>query len=175
MLRLTAFWFKLSQACPPTKSPNGSTRPHWSVALHESIWAYPIIESVHVLTLCLFLGMAILLDLRLLGVTLKRVPVSEVAGRLLPWTVAGFIVMVITGVLLFYGIPLRTYTNIFFRIKVAFLILAGINVWVFHSGIWLKVAEWDRDLIPPPRRPHRWRLFPVPVGRHRSRRPLHRL
>jgi hypothetical protein len=121
----------------------------WSVALRESTSVYPIIESVHVLTLCLFLGMAILLDLRLLGITLKQVPVSEVAGRLLPWTVAGFVVMAITGLLLFSGIPLRTYTNIFFRVKVALLILAGINVWVFHSGIWVKVAQWDSDPIPP--------------------------
>jgi hypothetical protein len=44
----------------------------WSVALHESIWAYPIIESVHVLFLCLFLGMAIALYLRLIGVSFKR-------------------------------------------------------------------------------------------------------
>jgi hypothetical protein len=123
----------------------------WSVALHESIWVYPIIESVHVLFLCLFLGMAILLDLRLLGWTLKRTPVSEVAARLLPWTAGGFVVMVTTGALLFYGIPLRTYTNIFFRVKVAMLILAGINVWVFHSGIYMKVAEWDNAPVPPAR------------------------
>jgi uncharacterized protein YacL len=126
-------------------------RTRWSVALHQSVWVYPVIESVHVLCLCLFLGMAILLDLRLLGVTMKKVPVSEVAGRLLPWTVAGFIVMVITGALLFYGIPLRTYTNIFFRIKVALLLLAGINVWIFHSGIYLKIADWDTAAVPPAR------------------------
>jgi len=39
----------------------------WSIALHESTWGYPIVESVHVLALCLFLGMAVMLDLRLLG------------------------------------------------------------------------------------------------------------
>ena len=52
----------------------------WSIALHESIWVYPLVESVHVLTLCLFLGTAVMLDLRLLGVILRRVPVSEAAG-----------------------------------------------------------------------------------------------
>ncbi len=121
----------------------------WSIALHESIWAYPVIESIHVLTLCVFLGMAILLDLRLLGITFKRIPVSELADRLLPWTVAGFVVMVVTGVFLFYGIPIRTYHNVFFRAKVLMLILAGINAWVFHSGIYVKVAEWGRDPKPP--------------------------
>src|SRR5215831_6983186 len=92
-----------------------------SVALHESIWVYPIVESVHVLTLCLFLGLAVMLDLRLLGVTMRRTPVSEVADRLLPWTFAGFAVMVVSGALLFYAIPVKTYLNIFFRVKVLFL------------------------------------------------------
>jgi hypothetical protein len=99
-----------------------------SIALHESIWGYPIIESVHVLTLCLFLGLAVMLDLRLLGVTMLRTPVSEVVGRLLPWTIAGFAIMVMSGALLFYAIPVKTYLNIFFRAKVLFLLLAGVNV-----------------------------------------------
>ena len=121
----------------------------WSIALHESLWVYPIVESVHVLTLCLFLGTAVLLDLRLLGLTMRRAPVSEVAERLLPWTRAGFVVMVMSGVLLFYAIPVRTYLNIFFRVKVVMLILAGVNAWVFHRTVYRRVADWDMDPVTP--------------------------
>ena len=121
----------------------------WSIALHESLWVYPIVESLHVLTLSLFLGTAVMLDLRLLGVTMRRVPVSEAARRLLPWTAAGFALMVISGALLFYAIPVRTYLNIFFRIKVVMLILSGLNVWCFHSTVYRRVAEWDLDPVPP--------------------------
>src|SRR5271169_598708 len=78
-----------------------------SIALHESIWAYPIVESVHVLTLCVFLGLTVMLDLRLLGVTLVRTPASEVVARLVPWTIVGFAVMVATGALLFFAIPVK--------------------------------------------------------------------
>jgi len=120
-----------------------------SIALHESIWAYPIIESLHVLTLCVFLGLTVMLDLRLLGVTMVRTPASEVAGRLLPWTIAGFAVMVTTGALLFYAIPVKTYLNIFFRIKVALLVLAGVNVAVFQLTIWRSMDQWDVDPVPP--------------------------
>jgi hypothetical protein len=120
-----------------------------SIALHESIWAYPIVESLHVLTLCVFLGLTVMLDLRLLGVTMVRAPASEVAGRLLPWTIAGFAVMVTTGALLFYAIPVKTYLNIFFRIKVAFLLLAGVNVAVFQLTIWRSMDQWDIDPVPP--------------------------
>ena len=120
-----------------------------SIALHESLYMYPLVESAHVLTLCLFLGMAIMFDLRLLGLTLVRVPMSEIRRRLGPWMVAGFVVMVITGVMLFYAIPVRSYQSIFFRVKVVALVLAGLNAFVFHATIDRRLAEWDRDPVPP--------------------------
>ena len=114
-----------------------------SIALHESLYMYPLVESAHVLTLCLFAGTAMMLDLRLLGLTLRRVPVSEVFARLLPWTKAGFAVMVVTGAMLFYAIPVRTYQSIFFRIKVVMLILAAVNVAVFHGRVEPTIGAWD--------------------------------
>ena len=120
-----------------------------SVGIRESILLYPVIETTHVLTLCLFLGMIALLDLRLLGVGLRGVPVSEVAGRLLPWALAGFAVMAVSGALLFYSGPVRASANIFFRVKMAMIGLAGINALVFHLTIHRRVAAWDRDATPP--------------------------
>ena len=121
----------------------------WSVGLHESRYAYDLIESVHVWTLCLFFGLAVMFDLRLLGWTMRSVPVSEVSRRLLPWTVVGFIIMVISGTLLFLAIPLRSYQNIFFRTKMIMLMLAGLNVWIFHSGVYRRVTSWDVANVPP--------------------------
>lgn len=126
----------------------------WSIALHESAWVYPIVESVHVLTICIFVGAAMLLDLRLLGVTMRHVKASEVADSLAPWMRAGFAVMAMTGALLFYAIPVRSYQNIFFRIKIVLLVLAGINAWVFHATVHRRAAEWDLESPPP----HRARL-----------------
>jgi hypothetical protein len=120
-----------------------------SIALHESLFMYPVVESVHVLTLCIFVGLAATLDLRLMGVTLTRTPVSEVARRLLPWMAGGFVVMVVTGVLLFYAIPIRSWHNVFFRFKLILLVLAGLNAWVFHARIWRSVTDWDLEPVTP--------------------------
>ncbi len=119
-----------------------------SIALHESLYMYPLVESIHVLALCLFVGLAVILDLRLLGLAFAGMRVSEVT-RLFPWTVAGFAIMVTTGLLLFYAIPVRTYQSVFFRAKVLFLLAAGINVWVFHSRIYRRLDEWDRLRVTP--------------------------
>ena len=120
-----------------------------SIALHESIWVYPIVESVHVLTLSVFLGLTVMVDLRLLGASLSATPVSQVMRRLLPWMLAGFAVMVVSGALLFYAAPVKTYLNIFFRLKMIFLLMAGLNVAVFHFTTSRTMLQWDLGMRPP--------------------------
>ena len=115
----------------------------FSNVMRESIWAEPIVETIHVLTLTLFLGFAVLLDLRLLGVCLRRRKISEVLGQLNPFLFVGFAIMVISGLLLFSGDPPAFWGTFFFKIKMVFLILAGLNVLIFNATIGRKVAEWD--------------------------------
>lgn len=120
-----------------------------STALHESLYAYSMIESTHVLALMLFVGSILMLDLRLIGVSFTTFKVSEMSGRLLPWTIAGFVVMVVTGALLFYAIPVRTYHSLWFRIKVVLFIVVAINVWVFHRRVSRDREVWDASPKPP--------------------------
>jgi hypothetical protein len=114
-----------------------------SMALRESLYMYPVVESVHVWTLAVFIGLAVILDLRLLGLALRQVPVTEVVQRLTPWLVGGGAVMILSGSMLFYAIPVRTYQSVWFRSKMAFLVLAGLNAWLFHSGVYRSVTSWD--------------------------------
>jgi len=121
----------------------------WSIALHESRYAFLVVLTVHVLTLTVFVGTAIMIDLRLLGAAMIRVRVSEVIARLLPWCGAGLAVMIASGALLFYAAPLLRYENVFFRLKMGALALALVNVWLFHRTLYRRVAEWDLDPVPP--------------------------
>ena len=123
----------------------------WSIALHESRYVFIVVLTIHVLTLTVFVGTAIMIDLRFLGLSLTRVPVSEVVARLLPWTIAGFIVMVASGTLLFYAAPVLRYQNLFFRLKMLTLVIALVNAWLFHRKVYPGVGEWDSDPIPPRR------------------------
>jgi hypothetical protein len=122
-----------------------------SIALHESFYMYPLLESTHVLTICLFVGMSLFWDLRLLGVILPRVSMSDMRRRIWPLMLVGFVVMVITGLLLFYAIPVRTYQNLFFRLKMIMFVLAGLNAWMFHRTVFRTVDEWDTAAAPPTR------------------------
>ncbi len=120
-----------------------------SVAIRESILFYPFVETSHVLTLCLFLGMTAMWDLRLVGIAFRQVPVSEMIARLLPWAVAGFLLMVTSGALLFLSSPVRASQNVFFQIKMAAIVLAGLNAFVFHKTVFRRVTEWGHtDTVP---------------------------
>lgn len=122
-----------------------------SIWLRDSTWTEPIVETIHVLTLTLFLGFAVLLDLRLLGITMKKRRVSEVIGQLNPWLFGGFVIMIVTGVLLFSGDPVSFYSTTFFKVKMILLVLAGLNVLVFNATIGRKLSDWDVDTHTPPR------------------------
>jgi Family of unknown function (DUF6644) len=121
----------------------------WSVKLLESIWAWPLLESAHVLGITLFVGTTMMMDLRLMGVTFGGIRASDFTSRMLPWTRAGFAAMLTTGLLVFYSNPVHYYHNIFFRFKIILLVLAGLNVWLFHSKIHRQVADWDLQDKPP--------------------------
>ena len=121
----------------------------WSIAFHESRYAFLVVLTIHVLTLSVFVGTALMIDLRLLGVTMMRVPASQVIARLVPWSAAGLILMMTSGALLFYAAPLVRYQNVFFRMKMATLVLALLNAWLFHRTVYRRIADWDRDAVPP--------------------------
>ena len=120
-----------------------------SVALRESLYVWPFLESAHVLTLGLFAGTAAMLDLRLLGVSFGPIRASEFTNRLLPWTRAAFAVMAATGLLVFFANPARYYQNLFFRVKVVLLVAAGLNILYFHSRTHHGIEGWDASRRPP--------------------------
>jgi hypothetical protein len=125
-----------------------------SQAMRESNYWFPALNFVHLCGLLAAAGTIVFWDLRLLGVGLRRAPVSQVGKSLLPWAWSGFAVMFLSGSLLVAMEAGRLYFNIFFRFKVALLILAGLNVLLFHFTVHRKVDAWDLS----PRAPLQARL-----------------
>jgi hypothetical protein len=120
----------------------------WSTALRESTYVWGIVDGVHVIGLCVFLGMLLFWELRLFNVGVRTASVSETWERLSPWILVGFIVMVVSGLGLFFSEPVRFWANIFFRIKLVALALAALNALAFHYGIGRKLVQWDVRPLP---------------------------
>ena len=117
--------------------------------IRESIWAFPIIEATHVLALAISVGILLWFDLRLMGWGMKHQPISQVHRQVMPYAFFGFLVMFVTGVLLFWSEPEKCYLSGFFRAKVVFLILAGVNAGYFELSTKKTIEEWDKFPVPP--------------------------
>jgi hypothetical protein len=118
--------------------------------LFRVTWLWPAIESLHVTAMVVLVATITAFDLRLMGVAFRHLQVSEIARRLLPVTWAAFGVMVLTGVLLFMPFASRKYCfNSSFQIKLILIVLAGINMSVFHFTVFRDVAKWDENSSTP--------------------------
>lgn len=120
-----------------------------SIAIRESVFGYPYLLTAHAVSMALFAGLIIMMDLRLLGWTFRRAPLSQVQKQLFPWQMFTFAASAVTGAVLLYGQPLRYYGKVFFWTKMVLMLFAGINMLYFHFNTYRTVAAWDATERPP--------------------------
>ena len=114
-----------------------------SIAMRESLYAFPVLLTLHLISLAMFAGLVVMMDLRLLGVAYRGTPFSEVQRRLFPWQMVGMVVTSIAGLLLFYAQPMRYFGKVLYWIKMALIVLAGVNALLFHFTTYRSIAKWD--------------------------------
>ncbi len=131
-------WVQESLGAHPEGYP-----PSWSQQFLGSLNLWSVTEGTHVLTLMLFAGTIWLVDLRMMGAAFKNVPFSKLNDRVLPFTILGFAVMIITGIILFLAKPMDYYHNIWFRGKMLFLLIAAANIYWFHHKLQKNQEQWD--------------------------------
>jgi hypothetical protein len=96
-----------------------------SQIIRNSTYIFPVVEVLHLFGLTLLLGTVTVVDLRILGVGMRRQSVSDLAGQLAPWSVGAAILAIVTGILLFLSEAMKCYGNAAFPYKMWFL-LGGI-------------------------------------------------
>lgn len=103
-----------------------------AVWLRTSGWAYPVLETLHIVAIALVFGTIWLVDLRLLGV-MRRIDLQLLARHVIPWTLAGFALAVCSGLLMFITQAGDLVSNRAFVIKMCLLFAAGTNAALLHS------------------------------------------
>ncbi len=101
-------------------------------ALRTNPVLFPMVSILHLLGLAMLVGTILVVDLGLLGVGMRRQPVSRVAGELEPFTRTGLAVMLVTGPILLTGEAITLYCNWAFWIKLAFVALAILFYFTAH-------------------------------------------
>jgi hypothetical protein len=117
--------------------------------VQESAYGFPIVVAVHLLALTFSVGTLLWVDLRMLGLSLRGVRISEVYRGLAPWFLAGFALMLISGATLFTAFATSAWANAYFRVKIVLLVVAGLNALVFHWVTQRGATSWDDAARPP--------------------------
>jgi hypothetical protein len=117
--------------------------------VRESAWGFPIVVALHIVGITLSVGMIMWFDLRLLGVVLRDTPVSRVYRGVIPWAATGFALMFVSGGMLLAAYATAAHGNVYFRVKLVALALAGLNALVYHRLAERHRAVWDEDALPP--------------------------
>jgi hypothetical protein len=108
---------------------------------------FPVIESVHVLAICLVVGSILVVDLRLLGLASIHRPVSRVTSGILPLTWSAFAVA--SGGLLFISNATKYLENDYFVAKIFLICAAGLSMAIFHATSARDLRRWENDTAPP--------------------------
>jgi hypothetical protein len=117
--------------------------------VRESIWVYPFLETTHVIGLALLFGAIAMFDLRVLGLN-KELPVAQLWQHVKPWVWTGFVMGMVSGTLLFIGGAADFAVNPALQLKLALILLAGINAAAFELRIRPTLAGWDHHASAPP-------------------------
>ena len=113
--------------------------------VRDSKWIFPAIEAVHIVALALMFGAILLINLRLLGLSMTHKPVARLARELAPWIFSSLVIILATGILLFSSEALKAYASVPFQVKIVFLFAALI----FHYTIYGRVTKADEAAIRP--------------------------
>lgn len=111
----------------------------------ETLWAYPLFETLHTLGMALLIGSLGLINLRILGYK----PDLPIVGTLdlLPLAWIGFTVNLVSGLALFISDAVYFWTSISFKVKLALILLAGINTFVLSQTCF---REARTGVVAPP-------------------------
>ncbi len=119
-----------------------------ALAIRESAWLYPAVETTHILAFVVLVGAAAMWDLRLLGLS-RSLPVTLMARHLLPWARGGLLLAAPTGALLFASDATTIAANPAFQVKLVLIAGAILNAAAFHRWTYRSVPTWDQGVASP--------------------------
>ena len=120
-------------------------------SVRESLWLFPAVETVHLLGMTVLVAAVGTFDLRLLGLAIRGMRVSELARKLFPWAWTAFAVQVVTGFLLFSSEATKMVVNPAFRIKMILIGLGGIHAFIFRWIACRDMTGWEPERETPKR------------------------
>ena len=104
-------------------------------AIRNSLWLFPVVEAVHLVGLALLGGTVLVVDLRLLSLTLRATPVATVVRNTRPYFLLALTVMFATGIPLALSEMIKLYYNFSWWVKISTLFVAILFTFLIHDRL----------------------------------------
>lgn len=114
-----------------------------AVYVRHSHLLYPIIETIHIIGFIFLVGSAFLFDFRLLGLS-KKIPVTDMARHVLPWSRRSLLLVIPSGFILFMTQATSLGYNKVFWLKLVLITLAFFNAGYFHRYTFQTIPSWNQ-------------------------------
>src|ERR1700761_6348456 len=112
---------------------------HWlqstrlSVLIESVKWIIPLLQSIHIVCIGLVVVSSLMIILRILGHVRADEPFAAVWHRFAPWMWGGLVVMLLTGLVLIIGEPVREFTALSFWVKMSLIVVTVISMGIFGT------------------------------------------
>lgn len=128
-------------------------RTAMSTEIRRVAWIIPTVQSIHIASISIVVGAALVSDLRMAGVLATDEMPRTVVRRYLPWMWAGLAVLLATGAIMTVGEPNRVLTNWVFWTKMTLVLVAFTLTLLFRYpimrlGFRLEHGRWVKLVKP---------------------------
>jgi len=110
--------------------------------VRDTVWAFPLIETIHLLALAVLLGSVLIVNLRVFGLGKQYSPASQMARQLEPWMLWSIVVLIASGIPMAFSEPMKCFESYSFPIKMSFM-LVGIASQLTIQRRWVMAGDPD--------------------------------
>lgn len=114
-----------------------------SLWIGTHFWAIPFFQVTHILAIAAAFGSVLMIETRILGFTGAGRTMSETSRRYLPWIWWSLLVLILSGLMMIIGEPVRELINPVFWIKMALVIVVILVTLAFQASVRRNIAAWE--------------------------------
>jgi hypothetical protein len=114
-----------------------------SAWIGSHFWAIPVIQTLHILSIAAAFGSVLMINLRILGVTGGTRSLTDTARRYIPWIWWALLALLLTGIGMVIGEPVRELINPIFWIKMGLIVVMIVASLLFQASVRARIAQWE--------------------------------
>ena len=108
--------------------------------VRDTVWAFPLIETFHLLALAVLLGSVLIVNLRVFGLGKGYLPAAQLARQLEPWMLVSIAVLIASGIPMAFSEPMKCFESYSFPIKMCLMVL-GIATQLTIQRKWVMAED----------------------------------